>query len=226
VDLQADSATVRYDLDMLLATADRYGKAEAAGDCAGQNMAVESFAIHCRALILFLFGHVEGLQAVGQSDQRFAGSRPNDVFAWDYYPGWQADCPEPAEELFHAKWRADKHVMHIVTERRGVNQAGTGRTSVWKLRDTVNEIARVMALFISKAPAGNFNAEELRMMKERQQPWSGGVLAPALPFTGTSGQLNQPGLLAHPQVKPHGSTTSSSLTVVHNPLGKASSSDE
>lgn len=60
-DLQADSATVRYDLDMLVETAGWYVEAERRNDVVGMNIAVESFAIHCRAMIQFLFGHLEWL---------------------------------------------------------------------------------------------------------------------------------------------------------------------
>lgn len=42
-DLQADSGTVRYDLDMLVETAGRYVEAEQRKDVVGMNMAVESF---------------------------------------------------------------------------------------------------------------------------------------------------------------------------------------
>jgi hypothetical protein len=200
-DLRADSATVRYELEMLLDTAQRYGKALADGDRVGQNMAVESFAVHCRAMILFLFGHLEGLQAAGETDQRFAGARPNDVFAWDYFPGWQFDCSGPTDEMYHAKKRADKHVAHIVTERRGVNQPGTGVESIWDMQAAVNEIGRAMALFVSRAPAINFDADELRKMNDRLRPWLSGVPAPAVSTVAKSGPLDQPGLLAGMQAK-------------------------
>lgn len=208
-DLRADSATVRYELDMLLETAQRSSKAMAERDMVGGNMAVESFAVHCRAMILFLFGHLEGLQAAGENDQRFSPAKDNDVFAWDYFPGWRIDCPAPSDEMFHAKRRADKHVAHIVTQRRGVNQPGSTVESVWNLHAAVNEIGLGMALFISRAPAVNFDAEELRLMTVRLSPWVVGVSAPTLPLAARSGPLDQPGLPAGMQAKTDARTFSS-----------------
>jgi hypothetical protein len=208
-DLSAHSATVRYELDMLLETAKRFGKALAEGDRVGQNMAVESFAVHCRAMILFLYGHLEGMQAAGENDQRFTSAKDNDLFAWDYFPGWQFDCPAPSDEMFHAKRRADKHVAHIVTQRRGVNQPGSTVESVWNMNAVVNEIGRCMALFISRAPAANFATEELRLMTERLVPWVGSVPAPAVPIIARSGPLDQPGTLAGLQARTDARTLSS-----------------
>ena len=89
------------------------------------------------------------------------------MFAWDYSPGWAADCPSPSQTLLHAKQQADKHVAHITTERRGVNQPGTAQESKWNLQAIVQEIAGAMALFMSNAPASNFNPNELTKMKGR-----------------------------------------------------------
>jgi hypothetical protein len=192
--LRADSSTVRYELDMLLSTAQRYGEACAQGDSVGMNMAVESFAVHCRGLILFLFGHVEGLAAQGQKPERFSGERDTDVFAWDYHPGWRHSCPEPSEELYHAKRRADKHVAHITTDRRGVNQPGTGVESVWQLQATADELARTFARFLGGAPEVNFDPEEWRKMKAKLAPWTEAT-PPALPATAKSGQLDDPSVI-------------------------------
>src|SRR6266851_5507250 len=130
-DLRADSGTVRYELDMLLETAKRYSDADAKHDIVGTNTAVESFALHCRALILFLFGHLEGLKAKGEDDQKFNREWDTHIFAWDYYHSWQYDCPPPSDKMYRAKKQADKHIDHITTERRGINQKGTGLRSVW-----------------------------------------------------------------------------------------------
>jgi hypothetical protein len=122
--LQADSGTVRYDLDMLVETAGRFVEAERRKDVVGVNMAVESFAIHCRAMIQFLFGHLEWIERPGTVQERFPPSRPTDVFARDYHAGWRHDCPAPSQKLGDSKWRADKHVS-----RRGLapGRPATGR---------------------------------------------------------------------------------------------------
>ncbi len=191
-ELHAHSGTVRYELDMLFDTAQRYGEADAKSDTVGKNMAVESFAVHCRALILFLFGHVEGLEAAGYKPEKFGGERDTDVYAWDYFAGWQHDCPEPSAELYHAKKRADKHVAHITADRRGVNQPGTGIESVWQLRATMNELAGVFAQFLSRAPGTHFDPQELGKMKARVSPWAAGAPMPPVSTIARSGPLGNP----------------------------------
>jgi hypothetical protein len=193
-ELRADSGTVRYDLDMLVVTALRYVEAELRKDVVGKNMAVESFAIHCRAMIQFLFGHLEWIERPGKVQERFPPPRPSDVFAHDYAPDWRHDCPAPSETLGDSKWRADKHVAHVTTDRRGVNQAGTGVESVWDMHAAVNELGTVMALFVAKAPSASFDAEELRKMKARLAPWMSSITGPVppVPFIAKSGPLDDP----------------------------------
>src|SRR4051812_11801604 len=85
-ELRLDAATVRYDLDMLVVAAIRYGDFHVKADSVGKNMAVESFAIHCRALIDFLYGHDDWNP---QSGEKVKPARRDDVLAWDYCPGWE-----------------------------------------------------------------------------------------------------------------------------------------
>jgi hypothetical protein len=208
-DLQADSGTVRYDLDMLVATARRYVEAEQCKDVVGMNMAVESFAIHCRALIQFLFGHLEWIERPGAMQERFPPPRPTDVFAQDYHPGWRDHCPAPTQKLGDSKWRADKHVAHITTDRRGVNQVGTGIESVWNMHAAVNELCAVMALLVARAPSANFDPQELRKMKEQLAPWIGPPTAPrpAAPSIAKSGPLDDPSAAVKMTAKTNASTT-------------------
>jgi hypothetical protein len=191
-DLKADSGTVRYDVDMLIEAAGRCVEAERRKDVVGMNMAVESFAIHCRAVIQFLFGHLEWIERPGPVQERFPPPRPTDVFAHDYYADWRHDCPAPSQMLGDSKWRADKHVAHLTTDRRGINQEGTGIESVWDIRACVNELGTVMALFLARAPAANFDTEELRKMRARLAPWIAPPtkLGPASPFVARSSSLD------------------------------------
>jgi hypothetical protein len=82
-DLRADSGTVRYELETLLAATERYSKAEVQNDRAGMNVAVGSFAIHCRVLIVFLYGHLDEITAAGKTQGFGKKARENDVFAYD-----------------------------------------------------------------------------------------------------------------------------------------------
>jgi hypothetical protein len=208
-DLQADSGTLRYDLDMVVETARRYVEADVRKDSVGKNMAVESFAIHCRAMIQVLFGHLEWIERPGKLQERFPPPRPTDVFAHDYYPGWRYDCPTPTETLGESKWRADKHVAHVTTDRRGVNQEGTGIESVWDMRAAVNELAAAMALFVANAPAANFDANELRRMKARLAPWMMPAVSPrpVAPFIAKSGPLDDPLAAVNMHAKTNARTT-------------------
>lgn len=126
--------------------------------------------------------------------ERFPPPRPTDVFAHDYHAGWWHDCPAPSQKLGESKWRADKHVAHVTTDRRGVNQAGTGIESVWDMQAAVNELGAVMALFLARAPATNLDAEELGRMKARLAPWIGPPTQPrpAVPFIAKSGHREDP----------------------------------
>jgi hypothetical protein len=80
----------------------------------------------------------------------------------------------------------------VTTERRGVNQVGTGIESVWDMHAAVLELGAAMARFVDKAPAANFDPEQLRLMRARLAPW----LAPApsprptAPFIAKSGPLD------------------------------------
>ena len=93
--------------------------------------------------------------------------RETDILAYDFYPSWLSECPMPTVEMSKAKWQADKHVAHITEARRGVNQPGTGRESVWQIGVAIDEIGKTMTMFLERAPSNNFDPTELRLMLER-----------------------------------------------------------
>ncbi len=162
-DLHADSATVRYELEMLVGV-ERVLASGPLGDKLVRNALTESFAIHCRSLILFLFGHLNKIVVGGAFG--ISSRWSNDVVAWDFYPEWQVECPGATDTIVDAKQQADKHVAHIVTERRGVNQPGMQPTSVWEVGAITSEVCRVFAKFLDSAPRDNFRPEEFVRMKE------------------------------------------------------------
>jgi len=180
-------------------------------------MALESFAIHCRALILFLFGHLEGLEAKGKEPQRFASGKNtvNDIFAWDYDPDWPNHCPEPSEEMYYSKLRADKHVAHITTHRRGVNQPGGGE-SIWQISAAVNDICRNMLLWLSKSPMNNLDPDQARAMNEllipSNQPTLHVQLVPLIVKSGPQ-DSNKPAIIG---------TASTAISSVQSFLGSQS----
>ena len=169
-DLRSDSKTLRYELDMLIQTAMRYSAPVVQADVTSQNARVESFAIHCRALTYFLFGHLDEIDS-GNQREGFAKPRPTDVLAQDFDPQWTTNCPQPTPALVQAKWQADKHVAHITTDRREVNQPGSAVESVWNLDEAVRAICSVMDKFLSSVPSTNIEPVELSRMKGLLTPW-------------------------------------------------------
>ena len=83
-ELESDSKTVRYELDMLVGLAQGFSSPGVQADRIASNAYVESFAVHCRALIFFLFGHLDGITANGNTE-RFAAPRDSDIFAFDFH---------------------------------------------------------------------------------------------------------------------------------------------
>jgi hypothetical protein len=169
-ELECDSKTLCYELGMLVGLAQGYSSPAIQAVRIATNAYVESFAVHCRALIFFLFGHLDEITANGRTE-RFAVLRENDVLAFDFHREWHRDCPQPTEAMVQAKWQADKHVAHITTDRREVNQPGSGKESVWNLNGSVSAICNTLTYFLSKAPSLNFNAIELRRIQDLITEW-------------------------------------------------------
>ena len=162
-DLQSDSKTLRYELENLVGISQQFSPHWAHTDTIRNNAYVEAFAVHCRALIFFLYGHLDEITANGKTE-RFSSLRKNDVIAYDFDLSWEKNCPPPSDIMVEAKWQADKHVAHITEERREVNQAGSTRQSVWKVGEAASAICAVATQFLSKAPTQCFDAAELLRM--------------------------------------------------------------
>jgi hypothetical protein len=84
----------------------------------------------------------------------------------------------------------------------------------------VNELGAAMALFVAKAPAANFDAEELRKMKARLAPWMMPVVArgPAAPSIAISGPLDDPAAIVNVHAKTDTRTTT--LAPSFSPYGR------
>jgi hypothetical protein len=165
-ELRSDSKTLRYELENLVGIADEYSPSwrTTGHDDVRSNAYVEAFAVHCRALIFFLYGHLDEITA-SAGTERFSMLRSNDIIAWDFYPSWEKVCPPPTDELVEAKWRADKHVAHLTVERREVNQSGSPKESVWGLASAASGICTGMKVFLDGAPAECLDERELDRMK-------------------------------------------------------------
>ncbi len=169
-DLQSDSKTLRYELENLIGLASDYSPNWKDSDPIRNNAYVEAFAVHCRALIFFLYAHLDEITSNGLTE-RFSPVRDNDVLAYDFYPRWDEDCPEPTQVLVESKWLADKHVAHITTDRREVNQNGSAIESIWHLKDVTSIICTAMSCFLKKASPHYFEPAELDRMNRCIEEW-------------------------------------------------------
>jgi hypothetical protein len=135
-DLQQDSKTLFYELEALYETAAGY---KALNDRPGtretvrwpQNAHVESFGIHCRALIVFFSGESGYRTDVSSTHFGFArGSFAISRALWD------------------AKTQADKQIAHITTERRGLNQTPANAAN-WRLDELLTELCDLTEKFLN-----------------------------------------------------------------------------
>lgn len=193
-DLHSDSKTVRYEFENLLGIALAYCPNWRRDDPIRNNAYIEAFALHFRALLFFLYGHLNEITA-GAKTEQFGRPFDTDVFAIDYDKSWNSHCPSPVEVLVTAKWQADKHVAHITTVRRDVNQIGSMKESVWRLKDAASAICDVVEVFLRQVPQQNFNPDELQKMKELVTNWQSRNQSQAL-----SCSVSTPGLQSLPGV--------------------------
>ena len=100
------------------------------------NALLESFVVHVRALMDFLYND---------------NPKPDDVIAEDYFENveeWKQLRPELSETLKQAKRRAGKEVAHLTYARLDV----TPETKPWRFVDIANEIAAVLNIFLENVP--------------------------------------------------------------------------
>lgn len=161
-----DSKTLAYEVRSLISVVRNFLPNLITKDPVTNNAYVESFAIHVRALIDFLYSHVF-VDKDGEPRVR----RDTDIFAIDYDPDWGkcvTTCPSWAVE---AKKQADKTIAHLTTERRGVNQPGSGVNRVWRIREIAIEICRELQSFFDRLPPKlavvRFDADSLSEMRLR-----------------------------------------------------------
>lgn len=113
-----------------------------------QYMIVESFAIHLRNLISFLYPYAK---------------RENDVCAEDFFNdlnAWQNVLPKMSPALEHAKNRADKEVGHLTTLR----QFGTPESKKWDVTLLIDEVMPILKLFCE-------TADKVRLSSEFDPVW-------------------------------------------------------
>ena len=101
------------------------------------NMIVESFVVHLRNLITFLYST--------------NSLRPTDIYAKDFFPNpkiWQSKRPPISQTLEQARNRAHKEMGHLTTERiAGVDDINKS----WNMGELINEIVPILKLFCDSA---------------------------------------------------------------------------
>ncbi len=128
--LQAAAEHLDYEYQMLVAVA----RALASGTQPGwlTNALLESFVIHLRALIDFLY-----------PPER---TTPDDMLSTDYFYDaavWERARPPMSPELRRARTRAHKEIAHLTYTRLEV----TPETKPWQFLDILSEIESLMSLF-------------------------------------------------------------------------------
>jgi len=124
------SEHVRYEIQMLLNATEAISKQQLIANGL-EYMPVESFAIHLRNLITFLYPNAQ---------------RDDDVCAKDFFATigkWEQIRPMLAKILESAKIRADKEVGHLTTSRL----AGTPAAKIWDVNGLSREIMPILKLF-------------------------------------------------------------------------------
>lgn len=107
------------------------------------NALLESFVIHVRAIMDFLY-----------ADR----PQPDDVIAEDFFASpeqWTRIRPALSESLSQAKRRAGKEIAHLTYARLDV----TPETKPWRFSEIANEITTVMDIFLKNVPKENLGSK-------------------------------------------------------------------
>ena len=139
-ELKEASDHLHYEIWMLTSLAHGIGSG-IAGQGPIANALLESFVVHVRALMEFLYNEKP---------------KPDDVIAEDYFEKadvWKELRPALSESLKQAKRRAGKEVAHLTYARLDVTQ----EAKQWPFVKIANEIAVVLNIFlehVSKSKLG------------------------------------------------------------------------
>ncbi|MBX3437420.1 MAG: hypothetical protein KF861_08025 [Planctomycetaceae bacterium] len=137
-------------MQMLVGTAQVLRNASGNLDSVIHNALVESFALHCRALIHFLHG--DARQKNGAP--LFGSTKPTDVIAEDFFSATGAhwkNRPAITATLIRAKTMADKQIAHVTEQRRTLNTS-RARGKTWHFARIHKHLSKVMHRFLRTAP--------------------------------------------------------------------------
>src|SRR5947209_9476026 len=125
-DLIAASEPLGYEIDMLFGTAEGL-TSRLFGPGVIQNALIESFAMHARALLAFLYP---------EKKMRKEG----DITANDYITDWPGKRPAEADILKPVHHRTNKEIAHLTRARVGLTDEAKG----WKPDEITTEIGKVL----------------------------------------------------------------------------------
>jgi hypothetical protein len=150
-DLREASKALAYEVEVFITTADLLQDLSLVARVKGrkwqwlQNPLLESFLIHTRILMDFLYPD-------DSPDE-------DDIIANDFFDDWQAWNPMPSDEskevMKARKWRINKQLAHLTYTRLGVSQ----KDKEWVVEYVTEEIFRTLEVFVRKAPDERLHAQ-------------------------------------------------------------------
>jgi hypothetical protein len=135
-DLVAASEHLHYEMMMLIGTA-RGLASGVAGESVLNNALLESFTLHARALLAFLYADKP---------------RPDDVVAEDFVSDWVSKRPPETAPLARVHFRVGKEIAHLTYERLSV----TEEARQWRFVEVAEEMQRVLNVFVQLTPDDSF----------------------------------------------------------------------
>jgi hypothetical protein len=136
-ELRRISEDLHYEVQMLLGSAQGLDS-ETTAEGTLHNALVESFAIHLRNMLDFLWPD----KLKRESDW---------VIAADFFPSpsdWEKLRPEISQQLLDSRVRAAKEIAHLTYTRPTVDP----EQKDWDVRQIANEVTRVVEKFIRHVP--------------------------------------------------------------------------
>ena len=135
VELIEASEHLFYEFSMFMGLA-RLQATGAFGESLVNNALLESFTIHARVLLYFLYSE---------------NPRPDDVIAEDFLDDtdvWHSTRPNKSSKLNSVHQRVGKEVAHLTYARHDV----TPETKKWYFIDIANEVEEIFKQFINLVP--------------------------------------------------------------------------
>ncbi len=135
-----------YEFGMLRETAEELARGHHAGDAVVQNALLESFTVHARGLLDFLYGKRR---------------KRDDALASDFFVDttWEQGRPARSGRLGEVNRRVGKEIAHLTYSRATVTERAKG----WDISAMYMEMAQVFGLFVRLVPEETIGREFLEV---------------------------------------------------------------